>query len=150
MSADSAALASGLLLKEMSPADMSLTLVCLLGALQGFLLGVAVGTLDDGPRRANRFLSLILLTSAAVIVVVLLSHRTDAGAASSLELVEYSMWLFAGPLAYLYVSLVAAADRFSLRSFLPHLIPGTVWLGYLALFYAGAIDGGGLWRPPVG
>lgn len=128
---------------------MSLTLLCLLGALQGFLLGVAVGTLDEGPRRANRFLSLILLSSAAVIVVVLLSHRTGSGTASSLELVEYSMWLFAGPLAYLYVSLVATADRLPTRSFLPHLIPGVAWLGYLALFFAGAMDAGGAWRPPV-
>ena len=65
---------------------MSLTLLCLLGALQSF---------SPGCRRGH----LRALTSAAVIVVVLLSHRTDAGAASFLELVEYSMWLFAGPLA---------------------------------------------------
>ena len=108
----------------MSPLGTLLTLLCLLGALQGLLLGIAVGTLGEGPRRANRVLSLILVISAAVLVVILLSHRTDAGAATALELVEYSMWLFAGPFAYIYVSLAVTADRAPARQLLPHLVPG--------------------------
>ena len=130
-------------------AETLLTLLCLLGALQGLLLGVAIGTLTEGPRRANRVLSLILLSSASVLVVVLLSHRTGAGAASALELVEYSMWFFAGPLAYLYVSLATTADSAPPRPLLPHLAPGVAWLVYLALFYSGATGSAVPWLPPV-
>ena len=134
----------------MSPGDTALTLLCLLGSLQGLLLGIAVATLDVGPRRANRLLSMILLSSALVLVVVLLSHRAAPRLASGLELAEFSMWFFAGPLAYLYVALVVTAGRLSLAGFWPHLAPGLAWLAYLALHWGGALGPGGPWLPPAG
>lgn len=133
----------------MPTSEILLMLFCLLGALQGLLLGVAVATLGEGPRRANRLLSLILLGGAAVLVVILLSHRRGIGAAAAaLELTEYSMWLFAGPVVYAYVSLAVSADRAPIWRLLPHLAPGVGWLSYAALIQVGAI-GGAIWLPPV-
>lgn len=131
----------------MPTAETALTLLCLLGALEGLLLGIAVATLDVGPRRANRLLSLILVSSALVLMLILLSHRAGALLAARLELLEYSMWLFSGPLVFLYVSLAVSGGRLSPARFLPHLVPGLAWLGYLALARAGLLDP---WRPPVG
>ncbi len=134
----------------MPSAESLLTLLCWIGAAQGVLLGIAVGTLDEGPRRANRVLSLILLSAAAVLGVILLSHRASGDGAAALERLEYAMWLFAGPVAYLYVALVATGDRLPLRRFLPHLIPGAVGLVYLALASMGALGQRAVWLPPVG
>lgn len=133
----------------MTLVDTILTVLCLLGALQGLLLGVALATLDLGPRRADRLLSLILVSSSVVLVIVLLSHRAGARLAAGLELAEYSMWFFAGPVAYLYVALVTTAGRLRPTRVLLHLAPGLAWLGYLAL-HAAAPGGGAPWLPPVG
>lgn len=134
----------------MSLAESLLTLLCWVGAVQGVLLGIAVGTVGDGPRRANRILSGILLSSAAVLLVILLSHQASPSSAAVLERLEYAMWLFAGPVAYLYVALVASGDRLPLRGFLPHLIPGALGIAYLAFASTGALGQRPVWLPPAG
>ena len=137
-----------------------LTLLCLFGALQGLLLAITVASLREGLARANKALALILLGSSAAVATILLSHRPGIGDGRTfvlvLELLEYSLWMFIGPLYYAYVSLVVGSsdtgrDRISSRWFLLHFVPGIVWLAYLALWLVGSsrIAGAPPWLPPV-
>lgn len=131
-----------------------LTLLCLLGSFQGVLLAIAVGSVGStasGFRRSNRLLAVIFLGAATVLTVILLSHRNlsaeraSAGGGFDLELVEYSLWVFAGPLFLLYVSLVTARDEWPSRSFVLHFAPGGIWLAYVVACLAGLVVGP---RPP--
>ena len=110
-----------------------LTLLCLLGVLQGLLLAAALGSLGGDYRRSNRLLGVLCLGAAVVLALILVSHRGGPGAgsaASRAELLEYALWPFAGPLLLLYVSLVTRRDRWPPRTFALHFLPGAVLLAY--------------------
>lgn len=137
-----------------------LTLLCLLGILQGVLLAFVLGSLGGEFRRSNRLLGAVFLGAATALTLILVSHHWSAQPVSPvsprgpwlaelLELLEYSLWSISGPLALLYVSLVAAGDAWPPRRFALHFAPGVLLIAY----FLGCLSIGRLpsqpWLPPV-
>jgi AraC-like DNA-binding protein len=123
----------------------TLTVVSLIGAVQGLLLGAAI----LARRRAEpggRLLGLLLLLGGSGVAIIALSHAPIAAAwVRQLTLVEYSAWLCLGPTVYFYMH--RATGGRAAWALALHFTPAAVWLGQLSLHAGGAVAE--LWWPPI-
>ncbi|MEZ5331208.1 MAG: AraC family transcriptional regulator [Thermoanaerobaculia bacterium] len=129
-------------------ADGLLTLLSLLGAVQGLVLAAALVAAPGSSRGANRVLAGMLTTGALAVAVIALSHRAGLEDARPLELVEAGLTFVMAPLSLLYARLVTADTVRPLR-FAWHFAPASVWT--VSAVTAVALQGAhGAWLPPVG
>ena len=126
----------------------ALTLLSLVGAVQGLVLAAALATARGDDRRIHRALAALLATGSAAVVVIALSHRPELGDPRRFELIEAGLALLLAPLSLLYARLVTDLPV-SPRRLGWHFAPGLLWGAWAAA--TGGVEGlRGVWLPPVG
>ncbi|GAB3241982.1 hypothetical protein GCM10027346_37880 [Hymenobacter seoulensis] len=112
-------------------------LLLLFSCFQGVLLLIAIPSIQQANRAANRWLLWLLgLGAGATLITVVSSDRTVANAYPTLTLVPDLIWFLYGPLFYGYIRRLLYREEPSRRPwrfFLPTVLQGLVYLPYLLL-----------------
>ena len=107
---------------------------CLVGAVQGTLLGVSLITTPHDDRRARLVLALFMLGGALCMAVISLSHSEWVTWQPLLEAIEYTTIFSVAPLLLLYVRVASRPEEPIPAWFWLHFVPAALWLGYLILW----------------
>lgn len=71
--------------------------------MQGWLIAVSLVSIREGDVLGRRLLALIVGGASTVLLVILASHLLSGPVVAWLEMLELTMWVFSGPLVFLYV-----------------------------------------------
>lgn len=85
--------------------------------MQGWLIAVSLVSIREGDVLGRRLLALIVGGASTVLLVILASHLLSGPVVAWLEMLELTMWVFSGPLVFLYVDHATSPHGASARSF---------------------------------
>ena len=115
---------------------LSMSVLLLFGAVQGFFLALVLLGIKKGIRTANRILAGILVVFSIDLVEGFLSATYAFTKAPYLIGVNWPLAFLYGPLIYFYVKALTGSMRYELRwKLFAHFIPTTLLYLYLIPFY---------------
>lgn len=120
-------------------------LLGMLGAMQGWILGIAVSSLGGRERRPNFALGLLLFNMSFAVFLISGEHGGLFGTSIYPVLAEYTLVLLFGPALWHYANTVLG--RRPGPTIWVHTVPAALWLVYLAAFRFSWITW--RWLPPI-
>jgi AraC-like DNA-binding protein len=124
---------------------MMTTILGMLGALQGLILGVAVASLGGSNRRPNRALAFVLLNLSITVFLITGEHGGLFGNSIYPVLLEYTLLFFFPPALWHYANTVLGRRNLLVTRL--NFLPAAAWVIYLVAFRAGWTTW--RWLPPI-
>ncbi|MEM7482342.1 MAG: AraC family transcriptional regulator [Acidobacteriota bacterium] len=122
-----------------------ITILGLLGALQGFILAGAILSLRGARQSPNRLIGLGLLILSTAVLTITGQHGGLFGDSIFPILVEYTATLLLPPVLWKYATTVLGAKR--RVPWWIHFLPVSAWVAYLLAFTLGWTSW--RWLPPI-